>query len=122
MSAAAERDDHAPRIFSDTETPMVELRGISRRFAKKLDIAAKLARRLGADVREEIVHAVDGVDLRIRKGEVVGLVGESGCGKSTLGRIVAGILPQSEARCCGTGRMSRPCQPTPRGSRSCGGR
>ena len=98
MSAAAERDDHAPRIFSDTETPMVELRGISRRFAKKLDIAAKLARRLGADVREEVVHAVDHVDLRIRKGEVVGLVGESGCGKSTLGRIVAGILPQSEGQ------------------------
>jgi len=98
MSAAAERDDHAPRIFSDTETPMVELRGISRRFAKKLDIAAKIARRLGADVREEVVHAVDGVDLRIRKGEVVGLVGESGCGKSTLGRVVAGILPQSEGQ------------------------
>jgi peptide/nickel transport system ATP-binding protein len=98
MSAAAERDDHAPRIFSDTETPMVELRGISRRFAKKLDIAAKLARRLGADVREEVVHAVEGVDLRIRKGEVVGLVGESGCGKSTLGRVVAGILPQSEGQ------------------------
>ena len=98
MSAAAERDDHAPRIFTDTETPMVELRGISRRFAKKLDIAAKIARRLGADVREEVVHAVDRVDLRIRKGEVVGLVGESGCGKSTLGRIVAGILPQSEGQ------------------------
>ena len=88
--------DNAPRTFTETETPMVELKGVSRRFAKKLDIAAKLARRLGADVREEIVHAVDKVDLRVRKGEVVGLVGESGCGKSTLGRIVAGILPQSE--------------------------
>jgi peptide/nickel transport system ATP-binding protein len=86
----------APRVFTESETPMVELRGVSRRFAKKLDIAAKLARRLGASVKEEIVHAVDGVDLRVRKGEVVGLVGESGCGKSTLGRIVAGILPQSE--------------------------
>jgi peptide/nickel transport system ATP-binding protein len=42
------------------------------------------------------VHAVDGVDLTIGKGEVVGLVGESGCGKSTLGRMVAGILPLSE--------------------------
>jgi len=39
---------------------------------------------------------VDKVDLTVRKGEVVGLVGESGCGKSTLGRIVAGILPQSD--------------------------
>ncbi len=94
MSATAL--DHAPRSFTATETPMVELRGVSRRFAKKLDIAAKLARKLGADVKEEVVHAVDRVDLRVRKGEVVGLVGESGCGKSTLGRIVAGILPQSD--------------------------
>jgi oligopeptide/dipeptide ABC transporter ATP-binding protein len=99
MSAGiAESADHAPRVFTDTETPMVELRGVSRRFAKTLDIAAKLARRLGADVKEEIVHAVDAVDLRVRKGEVVGLVGESGCGKSTLGRIVAGILPQSDGQ------------------------
>ena len=96
MSAAL--DDHAPRVFTDAETPMVELKGVSRRFAKKLDIAAKIARRLGAEVKEEVVHAVDKVDLRVRKGEVVGLVGESGCGKSTLGRIVAGILPQSEGQ------------------------
>jgi peptide/nickel transport system ATP-binding protein len=75
---------------------MVELRGISRRFEKKLDFAGKIARRLGAPVREEVVHAVDQVDLTIRKGEVVGLVGESGCGKSTLGRMVAGILPPSD--------------------------
>ena len=78
------------------ESPIIELRGITKRFEKKLDIAGKIAQRLGAPIREEIVHAVDGVSLSIRKGEVVGLVGESGCGKSTLGRVVAGILPPSE--------------------------
>jgi oligopeptide transport system ATP-binding protein len=35
------------------------------------------------------VRAVDGVDLHIAPGEIVGLVGESGCGKSTVGRCVA---------------------------------
>jgi peptide/nickel transport system ATP-binding protein len=78
------------------EQPIIELRGITKRFEKKLDIAGKIAKRLGAPLRDETVHAVDGVNLTIRKGEVVGLVGESGCGKSTLGRVVAGILPPSE--------------------------
>jgi len=37
----------------------------------------------------DVVHAVDGVSLEIRRGETVGLVGETGCGKSTLARCIA---------------------------------
>jgi peptide/nickel transport system ATP-binding protein len=97
MSAALDLPRGGGTVAATTAgaAPMLELREVSRRFEKKLDFAGKLAKRLGAPVREEVVHAVDGVDLVVRKGEVVGLVGESGCGKSTLGRMVAGILPPS---------------------------
>ncbi len=75
---------------------ILELKNISKRFTKKLDLAGKVASTLGSGAREETVHAVDNVSINIERGEVVGLVGESGCGKSTLGRVVVGIHPQTE--------------------------
>ena len=81
-----------------TAAPLVALEGVSKRFVKSLDLAAKIANLAGAGVRAETVHAVDRVDLAIAPGEVVGLVGESGCGKSTLGRLAVGLLPLTEGR------------------------
>ena len=78
--------------MSATATPLLELRAISKRFEKRLDLAGRIARSLGAPLEESTVHALESVSLRVGEGEVVGLVGESGCGKSTLGRIVSRIL------------------------------
>ncbi len=62
--------------------------------------AEALLRRLGslAGARLEkrprqVVQAVDGIDIKIAKGETFSLVGESGCGKSTVARLVVGLYP-----------------------------
>ncbi len=72
-----------PRAIGDV---LVQARDLEVHFADRPTLASRLMRRqLGA------VRAVDGVDLDIRRGEIVGLVGESGSGKTTLGRAILGL-------------------------------
>lgn len=60
--------------MADDDTPLVEMRGIEKRFGR--------------------VHALDGVDLDVRDGEIMGLVGDNGAGKSTLVKTLVGIHDQ----------------------------
>ncbi len=87
---------NTPSPKADVGTPVIELQRVHKRFEQHPDLAQRLLALAGQGIDRQTVHAVNGVDLSIARGEVVGLVGESGCGKSTLGRVVAGLLPATE--------------------------
>ena len=71
-------------MHADADAPILQVRGLKKHFPIRKGIFRNVV---------GLVKAVDGVDLAIRRGETLGLVGESGCGKSTLGRTLMHLLP-----------------------------
>lgn len=75
---------------------ILEIRGLKKYFPVNKGI-------LGHHV-VGTVKALDGIDLTIRRGETLGLIGESGCGKSTLARVILGLTPATEGEIFYKGR------------------
>ncbi|WP_069383687.1 ABC transporter ATP-binding protein [Halomonas caseinilytica] len=77
----------------ETTQPLLALRGLEKRFSLSGDFLEQLQFKGGKLVRhQEHVHAINGVDLEIQRGEALCVVGESGCGKSTVARTVMGLI------------------------------
>ena len=81
--------------------PLLELRQVSRTFTVR-DHAFGETRKL---------RAVSDVDLRLNRGDCLGLVGESGCGKSTLGRLACGLIPPTSGQILYRGTPLPPAGP-----------
>jgi len=71
---------------------LVRVEGLRKLFP----VAGGFIERLMGGGEQQYVHAVDGVDFTIRRGEVFGLAGESGSGKSTVGRLVLRLYDATE--------------------------
>jgi len=85
--AVSVRPSEAPQQFEaapSTDDLLLDARGVVKYFPIRRGVFQRVVGH---------VKAVDGVDLAIRRGSTVALVGESGCGKTTLGKTLIRLLP-----------------------------
>ncbi len=80
MQPAAQPSPGRPGVVAAPDRALLRVKGVFKHFPI-------------SGFGGQAVRAVDGVDLEVRRGEALGLVGESGCGKSTLARLITALLP-----------------------------
>jgi peptide/nickel transport system ATP-binding protein len=79
-------DDATRKLRSGSRDPRLRVEGLSVEFPVKQGL---LRRTVGQ------VHGLDGIDLRLRRGQILAVVGEAGVGKTTLAGAIAGLVPLS---------------------------
>ena len=105
--------DSALDIDSDT---VLKASGVGKKFCKNLrrsmtyGIGELAMNMVGISPKSDVLRkhefwAVENMDLELRRGEVLGLIGPNGCGKSTLLRLLAGILPLDKGEIQSRGRV-----------------
>jgi peptide/nickel transport system ATP-binding protein len=77
-----------------TTAPLLEVSNLTKHFTVRGGFLGSAGK----------VQAVDGINLTVRPGETVGLVGESGCGKTTTGRMLVGLLEPTAGKIMFEGR------------------
>jgi peptide/nickel transport system ATP-binding protein len=92
-AAGLPNPESAPQALDADAPELLRLEGLQVHFPIRGGLLDSLSRRPVA-----VVRAVDGIDLTIRKGEILGLVGESGSGKTTTGRVVVKLTRQTAGR------------------------
>jgi len=95
FQAAATAPAEGPEAEAGKPRTLVATQGVSKYYPVRSGIFGR---------GERFVRAVDGVSLRVRRGETMGLVGESGCGKSTLGRLMIRLVEPTFGRVAFDGR------------------
>ncbi len=77
------------KTTEDSSITLLELQGLKKHFPIK---AGLLQKTVGH------IKAVDGINLKVKKGETLGIVGESGCGKSTVGRTIIRLYEPTDGK------------------------
>ena len=75
-------------MIATSEVPIIELK----------DVEVTFTSRTGSLFKPNKVHAVRGVNMRIERGQTLGIVGESGCGKSTTANVMCGLQMPSKGQ------------------------